>query len=90
MSEVETEEPQVENEIEQEVEQEVEVQPNYIENFIDNVIDGNNSTAREDFDNAIAFKVTQALDATKQDIASNIFNQEIEDDSTQEDDESST
>jgi len=90
MSEVDTEEPQVENEVEQEVDQEVEDQPNYIENFIDNVIDGNNSTAREDFDNAIALKVTQSLDASKQQIASDIFNQEIENDSTQEDDESST
>ena len=86
MSEVETEEPQVEDDIEQEVE----VQPNYVENFVDNVINGNNSTAREDFDNAIAFKVTQTLDASKQQIASDIFNQETQDDSTQEDDESST
>tara|TARA_R100000697_G_scaffold87542_1_gene99442 strand:- start:250 stop:522 length:273 start_codon:yes stop_codon:yes gene_type:complete len=90
MSEVETEEPQVENEVEQEDEQQDEVMPNYVENFVDNVIDGNNSTAREDFDNAIAFKVTQTLDASKQQIASDIFNQETQDDSTQEDDESST
>ena len=89
MSEVETEEPQVENDVEQEVEQEVEVQPNYVENFVDNVIDGNNSTAREDFDNAIALKVTQALDASKQHIAGDIFNLGTQDDSTQEDDESS-
>ena len=87
MSEVETQEPEIEDSVEQDVEQEVEVQPNYIENFIDNVIDGNNSTAKEDFDNAIALKVTQALDASKQQIASDIFNQEIENDSTQEDDE---
>ena len=40
MSEVETEEPQVENDVEQEVEQEVEVQPNYVENFVDNVTSG--------------------------------------------------
>ena len=50
MSEVETEEPQVENDVEQEDEQQDEVMPNYVENFVDNVIDGNNSTAREDFD----------------------------------------
>jgi len=90
MSDVEIEEPQVEDSVEQETEQESEVQPNHIENFVDNVIDGNNSTAREDFDNAIAYKVTQALDDSKQQIASYIFNQEIENDSTQEDDESST
>ena len=90
MSEVDTEEPQVENDVEQQTDQEVEDQPNYIENFVDNVIDGNNSTAKEDFDNAIAFKVTQALDTSKQHIATNIFNQEMQDDSTQEDDESST
>jgi len=90
MSEVDTEEPQVEDDVEQQVDQEVDDQPNYIENFVDNVIDGNNSTAREDFDNAIAMKVTQTLDASKQQIAGSIFNQEIEDDSTQEDDESST
>lgn len=90
MSEVDTEEPQIEDDVEQQVDQEVEDQPNYIENFVDNVIDGNNSTAKEDFDNAIAFKVTQALDASKQQIASSIFNQEMQDDSTQEDDESST
>ena len=90
MSEVETEEPQVEDDVEQQVDQEVEDQPNYIENFVDNVIDGNNSTAKEDFDNAIALKVTQALDASKQQIAGIIFNQETQDDSTQEDDESST
>ena len=89
MSEVDTEEPQVEDDVEQEVDQEVEDQPNYIENFVDNVIDGNNSTAKEDFDNAIALKVTQALDASKQQIAGSIFNQETQDDSTQEDDESS-
>tara|TARA_R100001460_G_scaffold89565_3_gene131102 strand:+ start:105 stop:365 length:261 start_codon:yes stop_codon:yes gene_type:complete len=86
MSEVETEEPQVEND----VEQEVEAQPNYVENFVDNVIDGSNSTAREDFDNAIALKVTQALDASKQQMANYIYNQELENDSTQENDESST
>ena len=89
MSEVETEEPQIEDDVEQEVDQEVEDQPNYIENFVDYVIDGNNSTAKEDFDNAIALKVTQALDASKQQVASSIFNQEIENASTQEDDESS-
>ena len=89
MSEVETEEPQVEDNVEKVEDQEVEDQPNFIENFVDNVIDGNNSTAREDFDNAIALKVTQALDASKQQVASSIFNQEIQDDSTQKDDESS-
>jgi len=73
MSEVDTEEPQVEDDVEQEVDQEVEDQPNYIENFVDNVIDGNNSTAKEDFDNAIALKVTQALDASKQQIAGSIL-----------------
>jgi hypothetical protein len=90
MSEVETEEPQVENDAEQEVEQEVEDQPNYVENFVDNVVDGSNSSAKNDFENAIALKVTQALDNKKQEVAKSIFNQEIENDSTQEDDESST
>ena len=74
--------------VETEVEQEDEVQPNYIENFVDNVVDGNNSTAKDDFDNAIALKVTAALDASKQQLAGSIFNQGTENDQPQEDDES--
>tara|TARA_R100001460_G_scaffold102449_2_gene147057 strand:- start:17 stop:277 length:261 start_codon:yes stop_codon:yes gene_type:complete len=86
MSDVETAEP----ELEQEVEQEDEVQPNYIENFVDNVVDGSNSAAKDDFDNAIAIKITQALDAKKQDLASSFFNQGIEDGQPQQDDQGSS
>ena len=91
MSEVETAEAELEQETEtdeNEVEQEVEVEPNYIENFIDNVVDGSNSAAKEDFENAMALKVTAALDAQKQGVANNFFNQEVEDESTEQDDQS--
>ena len=90
MSEVETAEVEVENEVEQEVEAQPEVQPNYVSNFVDNVVDGSNSAAKEDFDNVLALKITQALDTKKQDIASSLFNQGQEDGRSQENDESST
>ncbi len=47
---------------------------NYVDNFVSNVIDGNNSSAKEDFLNAISLKVSNALDQRKKEISQNIFN----------------
>ena len=80
MSEAETADP--------EVDQEQELEPNNIGNFIDNVLDGSNSAAKENFDNAIALKITQSLDTEKQNLASSLFNQEQENGQPQENDES--
>ena len=86
MSEVET----TELEVDQEVEQEIQVQPNYVDNFVTNVIDGNNSVAKEDFENSLSLKVTQAMDDYKQKIASEIFNQGSDNGQPQQDDQGSS
>ena len=63
-----------------EQEEEVEVSESlYVENMIDNIVDGHNSAAKEDFDNAIAMKITQALDAKKQEVAASLYNEDMHD-----------
>jgi len=84
MSELETAEPELDQEVEQEV------QPNYVDNFVTNVIDGNNSVAKEDFENSLSLKITQAMDDHKRNIASHIFNQGSEDGQSQQDDQGSS
>ena len=44
-----------------------------ISTMIDKIIDGDNIGAQEDFSSIIATKMTQALDARKQELAQNIY-----------------
>ena len=44
-----------------------------ISNMIDKIIDGDSIGAQEDFTSIIATKMTQALDARKQELAQNIY-----------------
>lgn len=47
---------------------------NYVDQFVDDVVDGNNSSAKENFLNAISLKVNDALDQRKKEISQTIFN----------------
>lgn len=55
-----------------------------IANMIDKIIDGDNIGAQEDFTSIIATKMTQALDARKQELAQNIYQDQQEDGTEQE------
>ena len=60
--------------------EEVEVSESlHIESMIDHIVDGQNSAAKEDFDNALAMKITQALDAKKQEVAASLYNEDMHD-----------
>lgn len=48
-----------------------------ISQFIDDVIDGNNTEARDKFEELISTKVSSALDQRKIELANKIFNNDV-------------
>jgi hypothetical protein len=49
-----------------------------VRNMLDNLLDGNQATAQENFNDAIALKVTDALDQRKTDIAKSMGANNVE------------
>ena len=49
-----------------------------VKNFIDNIASGDNAAAGEAFKDALRAKVGSALDAHRQEVASNLFNGTVE------------
>lgn len=58
-----------------------------INSMIDRIISSNNTEAQQDFQTLIAQKMTQALDAKKQEIASSLYATPQDDNGTEEESE---
>jgi hypothetical protein len=61
-----------------------------ISNMIDDILAGNNTEAKEVFDNIVSNKMTDALDVRKTELAQAIYsNEKVEDEDEVEDEETS-
>lgn len=58
-----------------------------LNDFISKIIDGNNTEAKDDFENIIAHKLNAALDAKKIEVARSIYGQQEVEDSHEEGEE---
>lgn len=48
----------------------------YIQSMVDDIVDGSSSAAKEQFENALAMKITAALDSHKQKIGASLYNED--------------
>ena len=48
----------------------------YIESMVDSIVDGSTTDAKEQFENALAIKITNALDQRKVEVGSSLYNED--------------